>query len=47
MLKGEKIYLEMYFKNKLFNSGYEPYIEAMGGEISKRLSINTTVVLTN
>jgi hypothetical protein len=31
MLKGEKIYLEMYYRDQLIDSGYEPYIEAMGG----------------
>lgn len=25
-LKGEKIYLECYYKDKIFSSGYEPYI---------------------
>lgn len=46
MLKGEKIYLETYYKDQLYESGYEPYIIAMGGEVTKRACPSTTVVLT-
>lgn len=46
-LKDEKIYLEFYSKDKLFSPGYEPYIKAMGGEVMKRITPNTTVILTN
>jgi len=37
----------MYYKGDIIKSGYEPYILAMKGEVSKKLTQKVTVILTN
>jgi len=47
ILKGEKLFIEIHYQGKVFETEYNKYVEFMGGTVYKRLNPKVTILLTN
>ncbi len=46
ILKGERVFIEMYYQGRVMSTAYNEWIEFMGGTLYKRLNPKVTLFLT-